>query len=68
MWDVLKNVARRRRRTTVVLSTHSMEECEALCNRTIIMVNGVIRCTCFQYLIAFQKRFGLPNILIFLLM
>ena len=26
------------------LTTHSMEECEAICTRTTIMVNGVFRC------------------------
>lgn len=27
-----------------VLSAHSMEECEALCTRLAIMVNGRLRC------------------------
>lgn len=27
-----------------VLSVHSMEECEALCTRLAIMVNGRLRC------------------------
>ena len=30
--------------TSIVLTTHSMEECEALCNRLVIMVNGAFRC------------------------
>ena len=30
--------------TSIVLTTHSMEECEALCNRLAIMVNGAFRC------------------------
>jgi len=29
---------------SIVLTSHSMEECEALCNRLIIMVNGEICC------------------------
>ncbi|XP_027203135.2 phospholipid-transporting ATPase ABCA3-like [Dermatophagoides pteronyssinus] len=29
---------------SIVLTSHSMEECEALCNRLIIMVNGQITC------------------------
>lgn len=29
---------------SIVLTSHSMEECEALCNRLIIMVNGQIKC------------------------
>eukprot|EP01084_Bolivina_argentea_P118609 210407_1 len=28
----------------VLLTTHSMEECEALCHRLGIMVNGQLRC------------------------
>lgn len=29
---------------SVLLTTHSMEECEALCSRVGIMVNGSFRC------------------------
>ena len=29
---------------TIVLTSHSMEECEALCTRLGIMVNGQIQC------------------------
>jgi ATP-binding cassette, subfamily A (ABC1), member 3 len=31
-------------RTSVILTTHSMEECEALCPRIGIMANGKLRC------------------------
>merc|ERR1719313_2275272 len=44
MWGMIKNVATRRKRSSVLLSTHSMEECEALCSRSAILVNGVFRC------------------------
>eukprot|EP00747_Dinoflagellata_sp_TGD_P197902 gnl/TRDRNA2_/TRDRNA2_69854_c0_seq1.p1 gnl/TRDRNA2_/TRDRNA2_69854_c0~~gnl/TRDRNA2_/TRDRNA2_69854_c0_seq1.p1 ORF type:complete len:496 (-),score=115.50 gnl/TRDRNA2_/TRDRNA2_69854_c0_seq1:18-1505(-) len=43
MWSVIQNVTSRRKRCSVVLSTHSMEECEALCTRSVIMVNGICR-------------------------
>merc|ERR1719324_217074 len=33
-----------RKQATVVLTTHSMEECEALCNKVTVMVNGSFRC------------------------
>ena len=33
-----------KRTSSVVLTTHSMEECEALCNRIGIMVGGKFRC------------------------
>lgn len=29
---------------SVVLTSHSMEECEVLCNRLAIMVNGEFKC------------------------
>ncbi len=29
---------------TVILTSHSMEECEALCTRLVIMVNGEFKC------------------------
>jgi energy-coupling factor transporter ATP-binding protein EcfA2 len=44
MWTVIQNIASTRKKSSVVLTTHSMEECEALCTRTVIMVNGVFRC------------------------
>merc|ERR1719299_276947 len=44
MWDVIHEIAQTRKQATVVLTTHSMEECEALCNKITIMVNGAFRC------------------------
>lgn len=44
MWSIIQQVAARDKKSTVVLTTHSMEECEAICTRTAIMVNGVFRC------------------------
>ncbi|CAM9646725.1 unnamed protein product, partial [Choristocarpus tenellus] len=53
MWEVISSLAATR---SVVLTTHSMEECEALCDRVGIMVGGRLRClgTC-QHL---KSRFG----------
>lgn len=31
-------------RSSIVLTSHSMDECEALCNRIAIMAKGQIRC------------------------
>ena len=42
LWDVLTKVTSEGR--SVILTTHSMEECEALCTRLAIMVNGQFRC------------------------
>ncbi|CAL1544560.1 unnamed protein product [Lymnaea stagnalis] len=42
LWDVLSRVRDSGR--TLVLTSHSMEECEALCTRLAIMVNGHFKC------------------------
>merc|ERR1719472_470822 len=44
MWDVIAEITQTRKQATVVLTTHSMEEFEALCNKITIMVNGSFRC------------------------
>lgn len=41
MWDLIAEAAKER---AVILTTHSMEEAEALCNKVAIMINGRIRC------------------------
>lgn len=42
LWDVLISVTKEGR--SIVLTSHSMEECEALCTRLAIMVNGRFKC------------------------
>uniref|UniRef100_A0A182IZM7 ABC transporter domain-containing protein n=1 Tax=Anopheles atroparvus TaxID=41427 RepID=A0A182IZM7_ANOAO len=42
-WNVMCRV-RTEGQTALVLTSHSMEECEALCTRLAIMVNGELRC------------------------
>nr|XP_025862469.1 ATP-binding cassette sub-family A member 13-like [Vulpes vulpes] len=42
LWRTITQEARRG--CAVVLTSHSMEECEALCTRLAIMVNGSFRC------------------------
>ncbi|GMI20925.1 hypothetical protein TeGR_g12 [Tetraparma gracilis] len=44
MWDVISNMSTKEGRCSVILTTHSMEEAEALCSRIGIMVNGRLRC------------------------
>ena len=41
MWDI---ITRERDRRSIVLTTHSMEECEALCTRIGIMTAGRFQC------------------------
>jgi ABC-type multidrug transport system ATPase subunit len=42
LWDALTK--KLSQGNSIVLTSHSIEECEALCNRLIIMVNGKICC------------------------
>ncbi|KAF5273687.1 hypothetical protein FQA39_LY07377 [Lamprigera yunnana] len=42
IWNVLGKL--RDNGKCIVLTSHSMEECEALCTRSAIMVNGVFKC------------------------
>eukprot|EP00658_Telonema_sp_P-2_P080787 TRINITY_DN8110_c0_g1_i15.p1 TRINITY_DN8110_c0_g1~~TRINITY_DN8110_c0_g1_i15.p1 ORF type:complete len:1065 (-),score=233.23 TRINITY_DN8110_c0_g1_i15:75-3269(-) len=53
MWTTIERTASNR---SVVLTTHSMEECEALCDRVVVMVKGQFRCLgSIQHL---KSRFG----------
>ena len=42
LWNVLCKV--RSEGKSIILTSHSMEECEALCTRLAIMVNGEFKC------------------------
>ena len=42
LWKIVHDIVKGGQ--TVVLTTHSMAECEALCSRVGIMVNGTLRC------------------------
>ena len=42
MWNIIKKA--RETGMTIVLSSHSMEECEALCDKLGIMLNGQLQC------------------------
>ena len=44
MWDVISRVATLKKQSCIILTTHSMEEAEALCTRMGIMVNGELKC------------------------
>lgn len=56
MWDVISALTTRAGECSVILTTHSMEEAEALCTRIGIMVNGQLRCLgTSQHL---KNRFG----------
>ncbi|XP_030640902.1 phospholipid-transporting ATPase ABCA1 [Chanos chanos] len=54
LWDCILSVIKEGR--AVILTSHSMEECEALCTRMAIMVNGQFQCLgSVQHL---KNRFG----------
>lgn len=42
LWNVIKHA--RDAGTTILLTTHSMDECEALCSKLTIMVQGQFQC------------------------
>jgi len=53
MWDLISSTMKGR---SIILTTHSMDECEALCHRIGIMVNGRLMCIgSSQHL---KSRFG----------
>ncbi|KAG7396498.1 hypothetical protein PHYBOEH_002205 [Phytophthora boehmeriae] len=56
LWDVILEASVQSRRSTVMLTTHSMEECEALCSKAGIMVDGGLRC--FGSIPHLKARFG----------
>ena len=42
LWDLILDITKSGR--AVLLTSHSMEECEVLCSRIAIMVNGKFKC------------------------
>jgi ATP-binding cassette subfamily A (ABC1) protein 3 len=44
MWKIIESVADKRKHAVIILTTHSMEEAEALCSRIAIQVDGRFRC------------------------
>ena len=59
LWNTLSDVVKSGR--LIVLTTHSMEECEALCTRLAIMVNGQFQCIgSVQHI---KSRFGYDHVI-----
>jgi len=44
MWKVISRMSTQDGRCSIILTTHSMEEAEALCTRIGVMVNGRLQC------------------------
>ncbi|CAI2381272.1 unnamed protein product [Moneuplotes crassus] len=56
MWSVISKISTLRKKSTIILTTHSMEEAEALCTKMGIMVSG--RFKCFGSPQAIKDKFG----------
>jgi len=44
MWNIISRISTFRKYSSVILTTHSMEEAEGLCERIAIQVNGRLEC------------------------
>lgn len=44
MWSVIAKVTNQKKQSSVILTTHSIEEAEALSNKLAIQVEGVVKC------------------------
>ena len=44
MWTIVSKISTMRKKSVVILTTHSMEEAEALCTKMGIMVGGRFKC------------------------
>jgi ATP-binding cassette subfamily A (ABC1) protein 3 len=44
MWNIVSKISTQRKKSAVIITTHSMEEAEALCTKMGIMVDGRFKC------------------------
>ena len=44
MWNVVSKICTLKKKSAVIITTHSMEEAEALCTKMGIMVAGQFKC------------------------
>jgi len=44
MWQIVSKISTQRKQSSVIITTHSMEEAEALCTKMGIMVAGKFKC------------------------
>lgn len=44
MWNVISRISTKRKQSSIILTTHSMEEAEALSTKIAIQVDGRLRC------------------------
>jgi len=60
MWAVIQKISTQRKKSSVILTTHSMEEAETLCRRIGIMVKG--RFKCLGSSTGIKDRYGAVNV------
>jgi len=56
MWSIIQRIATKQKQSTVILTTHSMDECEALCSKVSIQTQGVMRC--FGSISEIKQQYG----------
>lgn len=44
MWNIISKISTQKKNSSVIITTHSMEEAEALCTKMGIMVDGAFKC------------------------
>lgn len=44
MWNIVSKISTLRKKSAVIITTHSLEEAEALCTKMGIMVKGEFKC------------------------
>ena len=44
MWKIIDRISTFKKQSSVLLTTHSMEEAEGLCSRIAILVDGSLKC------------------------
>ena len=58
MWEVINKVSRNQKKSTIIMTTHSMEEAETLCKKIGILVDGQFKCLGTKDEIKEQFGFG----------
>ena len=58
MWDVINRLSLNQKKSTIIMTTHSMEEAETLCKRIGILVDGQFKCLGTKDEIKEQFGFG----------
>jgi len=58
MWEVINRVSRNQKKSTIIMTTHSMEEAETLCKKIGILVDGQFKCLGTKDEIKEQFGFG----------